>query len=784
MRKRHGGEAALTVLGLSEGDPEAWRHVADLYVWGSFHELPAAGADFAATPVEVELSLWDGVNPVVLIKEKATVAQLPALARQLANRCLDGARRTPAVCADAAALCGKIVQSLVGQGKRLEAALASHGVMQRAAFLRTPEGHRLRRQQQLLFAAACFFSPLDRDAQLGRLQAFWDNFPVAQQRLPLLDLWQRSNDLADYAQRFGGADPELAQANVDADAFMLRWLDYGESQIHVSGSEPNLPIDATDADLKAWHVLLDARFMRDALAYAKTVVPVDSPVDVAINYAYATWMAAALQLMHDPAEAARVVEVVWPRYQAFYRQNAAQEDQRYGIDTGLVPAVKRLYDTLHQPARAQTILGALSTGAPAVPGPVVATATVPTVIQLPRLPTLVPVTRSLHFPAGTPPRENAMPWMQHAQEYVVQNLAVGSDEILWISTFRGEDDLSRPLDDQMQAVWRFDPADDSLQAFPVQGLARQTPVTSLLPQSGDLWLTIGLNGVWHYDSEQTQSAHQYTVADGLLTANMDSSVHTADGQWYFAGHENGLPLLNRFDATGRNWLRIELPISEEHSTMTPAVALGAAPLTQLCTSGHWLLVRLGESWTLLDTRNHRTQSLREALPQALREKIASFAETVPHPIMAPDRLPLPRPWPCTGDARGFWFAVDGKIIRFDPEQPQATRCWSLPDELTDGVTALAADGEDLWMAGPAGMRHAVPTGGAGGWAGFPRLGHNGKGFVAVLHEVDGQWRGSFELPAPVGRIAASRQTVYVDQQMVAQPILEIDKDATLSPHAH
>ena len=187
-------------------------------------------------------------------------------------------------------------------------------------------------------------------------------------------------------------------------------------------------------------------------------------------------------------------------------------------------------------------------------------------------------------------------------------------------------------------------------------------------------------------------------------------------------------------------------------------------------------MRLGESWTLVDAQSRRTRSLREALPPALTEKIASFAETTWHPDTAPDRLPLPRTRPCTADARGFWLAVDGKLVQFDPVHPEAAKSWLLPEELAAGVTALAGDGENLWLAGPAGVRRQ----GGSGLAGFPRLGRGGKGFVAVLHESDGQWRGGFELPAPVGCIAMSRQVVYVDQQMCAQPVLEIDKDATLA----
>ena len=49
-----------------------------------------------------------------------------------------------------------------------------------------------------------------------------------------------------------------------------------------------------------------------------------------------------------------------------------------------------------------------------------------------------------------------------------------------------------------------------------------------------------------------------------------------------------------------------------------------------------------------------------------------------------------------------------EVIQFDPGRPRRQEAGRLPEELADGVTALAADGEDLWLAGPAGWRRSTP----------------------------------------------------------------------------
>ncbi len=777
------GEADLAVRGLTENDPDAWQRVADFYVWGSYRELPAPDAAFAQTPVEVELTVWDGLTAPRQVKDEAAVADLPALARRLAAQALGMARPTTAARPAMAEVRDKIARSMCEQGERLEASAASHGE-HRDDFLDTSEGQSLARRQRQLFEAACFFAPGNRDAQTGRLRARWQHFHSPTARLPLLDLWRRSNDLAEFADRFANADAELAGQRMEADDYLLERLHYGEDQIHQHGSEPNLPIDATDHDIVAWRAALDARFARDAAAYAKVAVPLP-PDDTHTPLAFGEWMQTALQMMHDAPSSARVVEAIWPRYKAYYEQHTDQEDHRYGFQQGgLVSAMQHLYAVLHQPEHADTILGAMPAASPSparAPVEAVDNAAPATLTRL------TPVYRTIRFPTETFSADTP-PWARLPGFYNVHALAVDGDGVLWISTLhRPDSGLNDPTIPKTQDFWRFDPMDDSLQKLPVDGLTAQAPITSVLPRPDGLFLTPALNGIWKYDPTKTQVTRRVTVADGLLTADMDDALAGPDGSLYFAGHENGRPLLNRCDAAGQGWMRVDLPAPAPPGANDAGPRAipnfpSTPPITQIFAFQCWLLVRLGADWTLIDTERHKTQPLRDALPAALAKSIVSYAERAEHPGISEHLLPIPRPRPCAVDAHGFWFAVDDKLVQFDPGHPQAARSWPLPEELADGVTALAADGDDVWLAGPAGLRMGSPTS-----MSFHRptlrFGRDGRGYLAVLHEADGNWRGSFELPAPVGCLAMARDTIYVDQQSAAQPILEIDKNATLTAPA-
>ena len=198
------GEAALVVGGFTDAD--ARRHVADLYVWGFYRELPANGAAFAETPVEIDLTLWDGTSAPRHLIDRVTVAELPALARRMAGPSLDAARQSldrtapPSSEAEGRSVAGLLRE----QGERLAAVIEGYGT-QRDAFLNTAEGRDTTLRARLLLETACFFGPDDRAAARSRLRLQWGGFPLPTYGLPLLDAWRCADEVVSVVERFEAA---------------------------------------------------------------------------------------------------------------------------------------------------------------------------------------------------------------------------------------------------------------------------------------------------------------------------------------------------------------------------------------------------------------------------------------------------------------------------------------------------------------------------------------------------------------------------------------------------
>ena len=306
---------------------------------------------------------------------------------------------------------------------------------------------------------------------------------------------------------------------MDAEAFLIRQLRYGEDQIHGPRSERNLPVDATDADIVAWHATLDAKFSHDVLAYADSVASQPARNAAAAGDSYPVWICAALQFMRDRAAAGGIVEKLWPLYKDSYQQNPQRSDQFYRAENGgstLISTVQALFTSLHQPERAEALFGSrlADNAAPAgMPGPALAAS--PTGTAVPGLPRLTPPMRALRLP-WSPKLTGETMIDNRAPQYVVHNLAVDADDLLWISAscFAGFSPYGGAPAPR-QELWNFDPADDSLKVAPVAGLSAQTPITSILPRANRLWLTVDFTGVMQYDPGQSQVVRRYTAADGV-----------------------------------------------------------------------------------------------------------------------------------------------------------------------------------------------------------------------------------------------------------------------------
>src|SRR5437899_2528035 len=81
-----------TLRDLANADAEACVKLADCYVWGSYREGKTSGGSFEKVPVEVTLSIWDGGEQLIEIREEGTVGELRELTGRVAKKVLDATR--------------------------------------------------------------------------------------------------------------------------------------------------------------------------------------------------------------------------------------------------------------------------------------------------------------------------------------------------------------------------------------------------------------------------------------------------------------------------------------------------------------------------------------------------------------------------------------------------------------------------------------------------------------------------------------------------------------------
>lgn len=797
-------EAALVVGGFT--DAEERRRLADLYVWGQYRELPAEGIAFAQTPVEIELTLWDGANSPQHLAEKATVAELPALAERLTSQCLDAARRAPADRAGSPssdAMVRSVASLLRTQGDQIASGINGYGT-RREAFLDTAAGKKLAAQAQLLLETACFFAPDDRAAQASRLHWQWGGFPMPVGRPPLLDLWHCANEVAALVERFEatGEAGDLRGAPLHLDALLLYRLEGDEANLHQPNRGPGLPVDVSDSTVALWHHALDERFARDAEAFARAAGKSSAPSARAEDYSF--WLRVACKVVHDPGQGVRAVEALWPSYQPLYRQDPEAAERFHGRGESLSYQLRKLYLRQHQSERAEILLAAL----PAGETPSRVTAPAPAAPAA-GLPVLTPVVRTPRYTPAPPDGDNpgsgravrqvtvlagwsARPGfdVNEIPRYTVRALTPDGKGGLWMSILRekGFTEKLAPAEESQELV-RFDPGSGTFQPAPVPGLTTHPAVVAVFPAGDNVWLAQDFTGLLRYDPATSTVTRRYTVADGLATANLDAGATDDAGRTYFVGHEQDIALVQEYDQARQEWHRVGPPTVDCATTVKEdAPAFLRPSAAQLAIHGRWLLSGFGVGWTLLDRAGGEAGSLRGVLKEMLPAETPTVAKDPARMRFTAGQRLSRTPRLCGADAGGFWLASEDKIIRFDPAHPEAAKSWPLPAELPFGATALAPDGENLWVVGPSGKVHPPTEPPAALAMQLPAnmstpmfgRGRDGRGFVACLCAADGQWRGGFEVNERVSSLAVTHDRLYLGLATAPQPLIEIDKTGLLT----
>ncbi len=199
-------ETELAVSGLSQSNGEAWKGVADHYLWGWCEETGAPGTPFAEMPVRLVMELWSGGAETQTFSIETKLSEMEAAAEKLAAQLITAALEKP--------------RPQPGNEDRLNAAriLYKHAqdmIAQEPADMRLDQGNSWLVTRWALtmrsLEAARFFAPEDAAiAATWLLQRWYDklHFPsVGNEEQTsagiFWNLWRRKIDWDEHLSRFG-----------------------------------------------------------------------------------------------------------------------------------------------------------------------------------------------------------------------------------------------------------------------------------------------------------------------------------------------------------------------------------------------------------------------------------------------------------------------------------------------------------------------------------------------------------------------------------------------------
>lgn len=241
-------ESALALTGLVDADPNAWRDLARIYLWGQFALLPESDPNRPFLPrqtpsqARVTLDLWtiDGARKR-LTNSVSFGSDQSALGTQIAEaiREVTAARANPAP-EDFSRR--QISTTLMDQANRLRSAPWWTGWGNWDA----PEARpRLVRLQQH-YEAACFFDPGSEPAAFAWLSLRWGSPYDRHVKNPFWFQWRGAEAYGRYVQRYGLTNEAVIQPFVAGTASLLDTLTSGDR------IRRGMPDDLNRAQLQEW----------------------------------------------------------------------------------------------------------------------------------------------------------------------------------------------------------------------------------------------------------------------------------------------------------------------------------------------------------------------------------------------------------------------------------------------------------------------------------------------------------------------------------------------------
>jgi uncharacterized protein len=776
-------EVELAILGLTEADPDAWQHAADVYIWGSFSELEAEEnreLPFDEVEVELTVNLWNGMGEVEVVSERARVGVLPEAVGAAVERVLtiseDHRSETVSLKArnevvklllDRAAEIGRIVNTT----RRTDPTFTRHGW-----------GADIQDYQIHLVEMASFFAPEVAEVRRAQHEARWGQ-TWASAPDALGHVWARLDAEQRYVRLFGWVAPHRTRdGGVRWDTWAIERHGHGLRQAMdlLSRSQRNAPMhQQVPEDMRrrlrnevlgriAEYAVASreaAKELEAARARGEAVPMAVPPAQLVVEL-----LSRVFDVPGDADVTARAVEALWPLYKPAYERNV-----RAGVQVSRPRNVEqRLYDVLSAVGREGNVHEMLTMkdaskeaaeGRSAVGEE--ARARQPAPIRPRSFADISPPRRQsnenemerLEVPAELARLRPVMRWVDLRNAFdgryhmsqpdnvfrITDMESVG--ERLWISADYSRDGLGHGV----PILLMYEPATDTLVNV-TEHLPPHSRIVSLTGGEGELWLATERDGVWRMDAESFD--HTAFGGEAGLLSRESRDIVRLGARVVVASTARRLSVLE--------------PGAEQFADLDvrSEATGGRAAVTLAPVAAHrdWLVV--GSPPHIVNLPSGEARSLQEMVEARFSRQVVGARGHEPNLVSQASIAAA------AADDAAIWLVVqrlaagESHLVRYEPDA-NAVKRWPLPME-ADWVLAL--DGELIWLA----CSEEVPG-----------LGHTEmpavhvRSYLMVFHAGRERFMGVFSVPGHVQRMIAVGGRMWIGLDRSIDSLVEVDAQSLL-----
>ncbi len=768
-------EGELVLLGLVNADPEAWKQVADVYVWGEYRESSPVDTPFEEVEVEAEIWVWSGTAAPKSFVVAGEVAAFADWMEKISERILELATEAPG----GNAAPEEISRILRQRADQIQARLPSRS--NPANFDPDSRDASLRRYYLSLLETARFFHPLDHHTYNRLMQAKRQWHSLHERGGEFHVRQERARDFRDVLENLGRASDgrpvwSRVRSALTAQAQLPDLL--RAPLLERAGLPPDMPPEVRAGRRRA----LAEDFVREIERWFGSADPA-TEIERNAGDAARRVLASALNDGVDPDLLLRVIDVLWPFIKAGHddyvegnlsasdnirwerlergildvfnrmgrlndgltllgidmealRQVASQHDAPLSTTTHAATASVEADETARfrrlSPARIQESFKEFLKPPPH-PAPQIGNLDVRplmwgrSVIQIDRIAEAlgVPGTRSLNT---------------RGPGFLIDHLAWDFG-YLWIAGRMTRNapysrfDPSQPrsleadMTDFEPVVLRYSPLHDTFERMhPEEGFPAR--IGTVYPDGESLWVGLENEGLRKLDLANGNWT-AFTSEDGLLSMNIHSASK-ADGTVLFAAQEENRLIVNAYDENSESWRGIEVPDGRRFN-----------PKTELTVSGD--RIAFGGSYPALFRPSTREWELLDA---------PGFADAGELPLVTRA---------LSGTAEGFWSITNYGVFLYQPDSD------AYPGTKVHGLSswpaAVASSDRALWV----GMNDASAQTGS----------ENGVGFLLVFHRDFPDWCGYIPFPGRILAIEDTFDSVWVSVDNPIEPLWEVAKPDVL-----